>query len=262
MRDEILLKIDKYGYKHHKTAGVPTSSFYCNFCYHYHLLTEERLSPIKPLKDKMFQDKDSNLFRFHESIIVRFQQMLLLKDLITQATTRYQDNDAQFLAQTFTYSFIITAYSILDSLAWYIYYKRNLKSMNKMQITLNWNDKTKDKFKKELIKVDPQLYAKLSDSKVQEWINFVQMYRDTIQHRGLVSLFPVDDRNKGTKYIGIELSPELNGYDFQESRHGMSADELKVYQNFGTTFENVNDFIIKIEVNLEKLLNETFHSLV
>jgi len=237
--DDILLIINACGYP---TDQPNTTTDFVG----YYL--DRRQNYLKEFQDlfelaKLFDEKRKNsLWGYITSSWTRFEYVLFAKDQINKVHKTPINNNSQFLIETFMYNFIITLYSLLDSLAWIIHhwYKLNLP---RMQITLNFS--SKDELKKKIQLLNKPLADYLEKGDIQDWINYIQDYRDCIQHRQRVQIMPEYNETLGYKRMVIELKPGLHQFYPNLSYDSFEEAYMPVWEKYGTTMEPVNDFCDK-----------------
>lgn len=244
-----LLKIKKYDYP----MNGSTERFRCttNFCGYYLDKRKAKLINFDCLFNlaEKFEEKRTNSIRMYvDSIWTRYEYILFNKDQIESIHQNCDiDNDSQFLIECFLYNFIILTYSILDSLGWIIHHWYSL-SLPKQQITLNFFEK--DKFKIKIRENNTVLADLLESSDFQKWVQYLQEYRDQIQHRQKVHVMP--EEGPGYKRMVIERKPGLCQFYPNLSCNSFEEAYMPVIEKHGEMMQPVLEFC---EEHFNKITN-------
>ncbi len=237
--DIFLLKIKKFDYP--MKGSSERFRYTTNFCGYY---LDQRKAKLIHFQDlfklaEKFEEKRMNSIRMYiDSIWTRYEYILFNKNQIDEIHNNCDiDNDSQFLIECFLYNFIILTYSILDSLAWIIHHWYGL-SLHKQQITLNFTDK--DKLKKGIRQSNSVMADFLEQDIIQKWIQYLQEYRDQIQHRHKVHVMPEEGPNY--KRMVIERKPGLHQFYPNLSFNSFEEAYMPVWQEHGDTMQPVLDF--------------------
>jgi len=220
----------------------------CNMGLYYVILSKYKLKYIPELTKKIQEMNNANeLMGYRQSIWKRYQYLLFLTKQIEEVTKKYSGNDSVFICSCFAYNFIVLLYSILDSLGWMINYwyrfgfKEDLPSRFGVSLLETKGNYNKQFFSKLAIGY-PKLHSYISDNVNQEWISYLKEFRDVIQHRRPVELFPANV--EGVSFVAIEIEPGVVNSKFKGDKYK----DLK--KKYGRDSDEINDFC---STHLEKI---------
>lgn len=249
----IIFSIPKEGYDSGNGYTINFSGYYTDICKrnlpYFHGLN---------LKLTQFEEKRKNsLSGYINSTWSRYEYALFLSDSIIKINAESRiDNDSQFLIETYTYNFIITVYSILDSLAWIVNHWY-LFDLHRMKVTLNFYETSKQKLLKKVKTKNEALFNYLSFTKTQDWINYLQEYRDQIQHRSKLHIIPQD-----SSHMVIELKPglcefypNLENESFEVMCAQTSSQHGDIFQPIDVFCKNHINQITKLIERISRMLN-------